>query len=49
MADINIEQKRPSLWPWVFGLLLLVALVYGAAKVLERNESATYPSIESDR
>ena len=37
MADINIEKRRPSLWPWVAGLALLIALIYGAAHLIESN------------
>jgi hypothetical protein len=34
MANINVERKRPSLWSWVIGLILLVALIYAAAQYL---------------
>jgi hypothetical protein len=30
MADINIEKKRTSIWPWIIGLLLLAAVIYAA-------------------
>jgi hypothetical protein len=35
MADINIQKRRPSLWPWIAGLALLIALIYGAAHLME--------------
>jgi bacteriorhodopsin len=28
MADIDVVKKRTSVWPWVFGLLLLVLIVW---------------------
>jgi hypothetical protein len=28
MADINIERKGNSIWPWVVGLLLLAVVVF---------------------
>jgi hypothetical protein len=28
MADINIERKRGSIWPWIIGLVLLAIVVF---------------------
>ncbi|MEO5511154.1 MAG: hypothetical protein ABIS27_11050 [Longimicrobiales bacterium] len=28
MADINIERKSPSIWPWIAGLLVLAVIVF---------------------
>jgi hypothetical protein len=28
MADINIERKSSSIWPWIVGLLLLAVVVF---------------------
>jgi hypothetical protein len=28
MADINIERKGNSVWPWVIGILLLAVVVF---------------------
>jgi hypothetical protein len=47
MADINVERKRPSLWPWIIGLILLVALIYAAARVLGRDQPQTGTQIET--
>ena len=30
MADINIERKRRSAWPWLLALLLILVLAAGA-------------------
>jgi hypothetical protein len=41
MADINVERKRPSLVPWLIGLVVLAVLVWAAAQFLGGNgESA---------
>jgi hypothetical protein len=41
MADINIERKRPSLWLWVIGVIVLIAVIYLAARVLSQREGDT--------
>ena len=28
MADINIERKGSSVWPWILGLLILAVVVW---------------------
>ena len=28
MADINIERKGASIWPWILGLLILAGVVW---------------------
>jgi hypothetical protein len=44
MADINVERKRPSLVPWLVGLILLALLVWAAAKVLGGDDQTTPPA-----
>jgi hypothetical protein len=34
MADINVQQKGGSIWPWVLGLILLAGLVWVLIEVL---------------
>ena len=34
MADIDIQEKRRSAWPWIIGLLGLVLVVWVAAEML---------------
>ena len=41
MADINIERKRPSLWLWIIGVAVVVAVIYLAAQLLSNRESPT--------
>lgn len=33
MADINVERKGPSVWPWVIGLLVLALLIWGLVEM----------------
>jgi hypothetical protein len=49
MADINVERRRPSMWPWLIGLLALAALIYGAAQMLgkDRDRVDTRTRIET--
>lgn len=28
MADINVERKGPSIWPWIIGLIILALLIW---------------------
>ena len=41
MADINIERKRPSLWLWIIGVVVVVAVIYLAAQLLGNRGTAT--------
>lgn len=34
MAEIKVERKSPSVWPWVIGLLILALLVWGLTELL---------------
>ena len=48
MADINIERKRPSLWLWAIGVVVLIAVIYLAARVLsQRDDGATDPQTQT--
>ena len=41
MADINVERRTPTVWPWVIGLLLLALIVWA---LLEMYTADTAPS-----
>jgi hypothetical protein len=50
MADINVERKRsgPNILPWLLGLVLLAALIWGATRFLGGgDETATTTTTES--
>lgn len=34
MADIDVERKKTSIWPWVLGLLLLAGLLWAVMEML---------------
>lgn len=38
MADIDIERKGPSIWPWIIGLLILALLVWGLVEMMGDDE-----------
>lgn len=40
MADINVERKGPSIWPWVIGLLVLALLIWAIAEMVDTDEPA---------
>lgn len=40
MADINVERKPRSIWPWIIGLLVLAALAWLLLNMLNRDGDA---------
>ncbi|MEX2572412.1 MAG: hypothetical protein WD737_14025 [Gemmatimonadota bacterium] len=42
MADINVERKGPSVWPWILGLIVLALLVWAFIEMFDA-EPATPP------
>jgi hypothetical protein len=51
MADINVERKRsgPNILPWLLGLVLLAALIWGAMRFMggDDEETTTTTTTES--
>jgi len=39
MADINVERKGPSIWPWIIGLIVLALLVWALMELFGRNDN----------
>ena len=37
MAEIRIERKQRSLLPWLLGLVLLVLVIWGVSKMMDRR------------
>lgn len=37
MADINVERRGPTIWPWVVGLLVLALLVWVLVEMFGRS------------
>lgn len=49
MADIDIQEKKGSIWPWVIGLLALVLVVWVGMEMLGADDeefAATTPGLE---
>ena len=49
MADIDIQEKKGSVWPWLIGLLALVLIVWVGMEVLGDDDeefAATTPGME---
>lgn len=40
MADINVERKQRSIWPWIVGLLVLALLIWLLASMMDRDDDA---------
>ena len=50
MADINVERKGPSIWPWIIGLLVLALLIWAIAEMVDTDqpEVATVERVEQE-
>jgi len=33
VADINVERKGPSIWPWIIGLIVLALLIWALVEM----------------
>lgn len=44
MADINVERKGPSIWPWIIGLIVLALLIWALTQLFGRNETRPTPA-----
>jgi hypothetical protein len=38
MADIDVERKGPSIWPWIIGLIVLALLIWALASLFGEDE-----------
>lgn len=38
MADINVERKGPSIWPWILGLIALALLIWALTQMFGRED-----------
>lgn len=37
MAEIRVERKKKSIWPWILGLLLAALLVWGLTQTMDND------------
>lgn len=49
MADINVERKGPSIWPWIIGLLVLALLIWAIAEMVDTDEPEVAEVTEVER
>jgi hypothetical protein len=40
VADINVERRNPSIWPWIIGLVVLALLIWAVAELLSGDGGA---------
>lgn len=45
MAEINVERKGPSIWPWVVGLLVVALLAWALIEMFGRGEMRQDPIV----
>lgn len=48
MADINVERKQPSVWPWVIGLIVLALLIWVGLEMFRGNPGEGAAVIDAD-
>jgi hypothetical protein len=39
VADINVERKGPSIWPWIIGLIVLALLIWALTQAFGRDDT----------
>lgn len=48
MADINVERRSRSIWPWVIGLLVLAVLAWLLLSMFSNDEVRDEPVVVSE-
>jgi hypothetical protein len=38
VADINVQRKRPAIWPFLVGAIVLGLLIWGLIRLFDREE-----------
>jgi hypothetical protein len=47
VADIEVERKGPSIWPWIIGLIALALLIWALVELFEDDRAVvTDPGLE---
>lgn len=39
MADIDVQRKGPSIWPWIIGLLVLALIIWAVAEMVDTDDA----------
>ena len=51
MADINVERKGTSIWPWIIGLLVAALLIWALTGLFGDDEAGVDspdPAVQTD-
>jgi hypothetical protein len=40
VADINVQRKRPAIWAFVIGAVVLGLLIWGLIRLFDRDEQS---------
>lgn len=48
MADINVERKGPSIWPWIIGLIVLALLIWALTELFDDDDDLVTEPIADD-
>jgi hypothetical protein len=40
VADLNVERKGPSIWPWVVGLIVLALIIWALTQMFRGDDRA---------
>jgi hypothetical protein len=46
LADINVERRGPTVWPWIVGIIILVLLIWAIAEIVDRSTAPPQPQVE---
>lgn len=38
MADIHVDRRGPSIWPWIIGLIVLALLIWALTELLDNDD-----------
>ena len=41
MAEIRVERKRTSLWPWIIGIILLALVIWAVVTYMNNEDVGT--------
>lgn len=48
MADLRVERKGPSIWPWIVGLIVLALLIWALAQVFSEDRTRAVGTAPAD-
>jgi hypothetical protein len=48
VADINVERKGPSIWPWIIGLIVLALIIWALTQMFRTDDRPVAPVMPAD-